>query len=121
MDRQNQAAVEFKRRLKAGELLLGGMLCIPHIVAAKMMARAGFDYVVIDTEHRSISIETLQAILDQFRASDTLAIVRVPANDAVLVKHVLDSGARGVVFPSIGSPEDARRAVSHCYYPPVGT
>jgi 2-keto-3-deoxy-L-rhamnonate aldolase RhmA len=120
-DHLNRVGLEFKRRLAAGELLLGGTLGIPHIMSAKMMARAGFDYVFIDLEHWPINIETLQALLDQFRATDALPIVRVPWNDAVWVRHVLDAGARGIVFPSINSPEEARTAVAHCRYPPLGT
>ncbi len=120
-DHLNRIGIAFKRRLAAGELLLGGTLGIPHTIAAKMMARAGFDYVFIDLEHWPINIETLQALLDQFRDADALPIVRVPWNDAVWVKHALDAGARGIIFPSIGSPEEARQAVSHCRYPPLGT
>ncbi len=120
-DHLNRIGIAFKRRLAAGELLLGGTLGIPHTIAAKMKARAGFDYVFIDLEHWPITIETLQALLDQFRDADALPIVRVPWNDAVWVKHALDAGARGIIFPSIGSPEEARQAVSHCRYPPLGT
>ena len=54
------------------------------------------------------------------KGTDTAALVRVPWNDPVLVKPVLDLGADGVIFPMIRTAEDVRRAVSACRYPPAG-
>lgn len=48
-------------------------------------------------------------------------LVRVPANDAVAVKHVLDAGIDGIVCPMVRTVEEARSLVSACRYPPAGT
>lgn len=120
MDNPNQAMIHFKQRLSDGERLIGAMLTIPHAVSAKTMSRAGLDYVMIDLEHLPLSPEVLTAILDQFRASPTVPLVRVADTDATLVKQAMDLGARGIIFPSILSAAEARQAVSYCYYPPRG-
>lgn len=120
MDYQNQVAIEFKRRAGRGEKLLGAWFTLPHPVGAKMMARAGFDFVIVDTEHDCVNIESLAAILEQFATSKTLAMVRVAWNDMVMVKQALDAGARAIMFPMVNSPAEAQRAVSYCYYPPRG-
>lgn len=120
VDKPNQATVDFKRRLSQGERAIGAMLTIPHAISAKTMARAGFDYVMIDLEHLPVGPDVLASILDQFRDSRTVPLVRVAKTDAVLVKQAMDLGARGLVFPWILSAAEAREAVSYCYYPPRG-
>jgi 2-keto-3-deoxy-L-rhamnonate aldolase RhmA len=54
------------------------------------------------------------------RATGTAALVRVPWNDPVLIKPVLDLGATGVIVPMVRTADDVRRAVAACLYPPEG-
>jgi len=49
------------------------------------------------------------------------SVVRVAWNDQVRVKHVLDAGARSVMFPFVQTPEEAQAAVKYTRYPPEGT
>ncbi len=81
---------------------------------------AGLDYVWIDTEHTMIDRRYLQEHLIAARASRIPAFVRIPWNDYVLAKPILEYGPDGVIFPMVSSPEEARAAVSHCLYPPLG-
>ena len=78
------------------------------------------DFVWIDMEHNALSLETVQAHLMATKGSDTTALVRVPWNDPVLIKPVLDIGAPGIIVPLVRSAEEARRAVAACLYPPEG-
>jgi 2-keto-3-deoxy-L-rhamnonate aldolase RhmA len=77
--------------------------------------------VVIDTEHGGFGNEGLQVDLVAFNGSPTVPIVRVPWNDAVMIKQALDMGAEGILVPTIGSAAEARAMVSACRYPPEGT
>jgi len=110
----------FKTRLSAGETVLGGWLTIPDLSVAEIMASAGFDYVIIDAEHAPWSVGEIQIALAAFGRSETVLLVRVPVNDAVAIKQVLDAGIDGVVCPMVRTLEEARSLVAACRYPPAG-
>lgn len=114
-------SLALKKRLKTGETTFGGWLTVPNPMIAEIMAGAGFDWVVIDTEHGGFDNEGLMMDLVAFNGSPTVPIVRVPWNDAVRIKQILDTGADGILVPMVNSPAEARAAVSACKYPPVGT
>ena len=78
------------------------------------------DFVWIDAEHNALSLETVQAHIMATKGSDTTPLVRVPWNDPVLIKPVLDIGAAGVIVPLIRTADDVRQAVAACRYPPDG-
>jgi 2-dehydro-3-deoxyglucarate aldolase len=90
----------------------------PAIAAA--VCNAGYDWVFVDSEHCPYSLETLRTVVAAIRARNVVPIVRVAANDAAMVKQVLDVGAEGVVVPLLLTADDARRAVAACRYPPLG-
>ena len=79
-----------------------------------------FDFVWIDLEHTPLSLEAAQAHIMATNGSPTTPLVRVPWNDAVWIKRVLDIGASGVVIPMIRTADEARKAVAACLYPPEG-
>ncbi len=115
-----ERALDLKRRLRAGATALGAWLSISDPVVAEIMAGAGFDYILIDTEHAPWSLESLQTALLAFRGMPTVPIVRVPWNDQVHVKQALDVGAEGVLAPMVRSAAEARALVAAAKYPPDG-
>ena len=58
--------------------------------------------------------------MQAMRGTACLPVVRVPWNDHVIIKRALDAGVRGVMVPSVSSPEEAEAAVAACRYPPRG-
>ncbi len=84
------------------------------------IAQTGFDVLWIDMEHTGIGIESLQNNLIAARAGGTPAWVRIPWNDPVLAKPVLDMGADGIIFPFVRTAEEAKRAAAACEFPPGG-
>ena len=54
------------------------------------------------------------------RASNTAAFVRVPWNNPILVKPILDMGADGIIFPNVQTREEAELAVASTRYPKKG-
>jgi 2-keto-3-deoxy-L-rhamnonate aldolase RhmA len=117
----SKRSLELKKRLRAGETTIGCWLSFSNINVAEILAGTGFDWVLIDTEHGPFGLEGLQQVLVAFNGSRTVPIVRVPWNDAVRIKQVLDLGADGVLVPMVNSPEEARLAIAACKYPPEGT
>lgn len=113
-------SLALKARLKAGETTFGGWLTVASPVVAEVMAGVGLDWIIIDTEHGGFGVEGLQTCLIAFNGSPTVPIVRVPWNDAVRIKQILDMGADGILVPMVNTAEEARRAVAACKYPPEG-
>ena len=109
----------FRARLAAGETCLGTVITFTDPTVTEALCQV-LDFVWIDMEHNALSLETVQAHLMATKGSDTTALVRVPWNDPVLIKPVLDIGATGIIVPLIRSAQEARRAVAACLYPPEG-
>jgi 4-hydroxy-2-oxoheptanedioate aldolase len=112
--------LSLKKRMRAGELTFGAWISFSDQAAAEIMAGVGFDWVLIDTEHAPFSLESLACVLMAFNGRSTVPIVRVPWNDRVMIKQILDLGAGGILTPYICSVEEARQAVAACKYPPEG-
>jgi 2-keto-3-deoxy-L-rhamnonate aldolase RhmA len=89
-------------------------------VVAEAVGCAGFDWCVVDMEHTPLDQLDLVHMLQAVAGTAMLPITRVPWNDAVMVKRVLDAGAQTVMFPFVQNVDEARRAVAACKYPPEG-
>jgi len=116
MRRENR----LKQRLAAGERLAGLWLQSGSATLAELAVMAGFEVVLIDNEHGPASLETTLELMRAVEAAGGMAIVRVPWNDQVYLKRVLDLGASSLMIPMIQSAEEARAAVAACRYPPRG-
>jgi 4-hydroxy-2-oxoheptanedioate aldolase len=113
-------SLSLKKRLRAGELTFGAWVSFSDIAVSEIMAGIGFDWLLIDTEHAPFTLETLACVLMACDNGPTVPIVRVPWNDRVIIKQVLDLGAGGILIPYVSSVEEARQAVAACKYPPEG-
>ena len=109
-----------KELLQSGRSAIGTILQIPSASVAQILAQAGFDWLVIDTEHGPIDIETLHAMFVATRGTDATPVVRVARNLDWLAKRVLDVGALGVMMPGVNSEEEAHAAVAAVRYPGEG-
>jgi len=113
-------ALALKRKLKAGGAILGAWLSLNDQVAAEILARSGFDFLLIDTEHGAWDLVTLQTTLMAFNGTDTVPIVRVAWNDHVRIKQALDIGVEGIMAPMVRTVAECRELVRSCRYPPQG-
>jgi len=109
-----------KEKLRAGQAVLGTFVSLGHPDVTERLARAGFDWMVLDAEHSPMEFETLQILLQSLSGTDCIPIVRPQWNDPVTIKRVLDIGAYGVLIPWVNSKEEAEAAVRACQYPPHG-
>jgi 4-hydroxy-2-oxoheptanedioate aldolase len=111
---------KFKRAIAAGEPQIGLWLSLVSPASTEVAAGAGFDWIIIDMEH---SANDLPEVLQHLRAAEggtAEPVVRIPWNDPVIVKRLLDAGARTLLFPFIQSAEEATLAVAATRYPPRG-
>ncbi len=88
--------------------------------SAEMAAGGGFDFVVIDTEHSPLGLETVANCLRGVENGGAEAVVRTPWNDPVRIKRLLDLGPSGLLVPMVNTAEEAQAAVDAMRYPPEG-
>ena len=110
----------FTRALAAGEKQLGLWISLSSPFATEVTAPAGFDWALIDMEHAPNDYFSVLGQLQAFSATTTTPIVRPEWNNPVIVKRLLDLGARGLLFPMIQTVEEAELAVASTRYPPNG-
>ena len=108
-------------KLQADGVVHGCWLHMASPVAAEVVALAGYDFVLIDHEHGPGHYLDATGLLQAISATSAASILRVPWNDAVHLKRALDIGVDGVLIPTIGNAEEAKRAADACRYPPGGT
>jgi 4-hydroxy-2-oxoheptanedioate aldolase len=110
----------FKRALKAGKPQIGLWSTLSSSYTVEAVAGAGFDWLLLDTEHSPVDIENLLTQLQGAAPYPSHPIVRIPWNDMVTVKRVLDIGAQSLLIPYVQDADEARNAVAHTRYPPAG-
>ncbi|MCD2205211.1 HpcH/HpaI aldolase family protein [Halobacterium sp. KA-6] len=100
----------------------GTWISINSPTVAEVTASLPVDFVVIDTEHSAMGLETVENMIRGVDAvnKDTGSIVRVPGNDKDHLKRVLDIGVDGILVPRIETAEQARSLVEAVTYPPKG-
>lgn len=112
-------AAHFRRKLGGRRPCLG--TCVTFTDPTVTDALAGLlDFVWIDMEHSPQTLESVQSHVLATKGTTAAPLVRVPWNDPVLIKPVLDLGAAGIIVPLVRTADDVRRAVSACRYPPQG-
>jgi 4-hydroxy-2-oxoheptanedioate aldolase len=127
VDQQSLALAELdrahvlKQRIAAGERCIGTQLTSFDPAVAEILARAGFDWIVVDTEHSAHTPVTVRSVLQAAAGSGAVGLVRPLRLDTRQIGHYLDLGALGVLCPFIETGEQARELASGCQYPPVGT
>ena len=110
----------FKRALKAGKPQIGLWSSLSSNYSVEVIAGAGFDWILLDTEHSPNDLENLLTQLQAAAPYPAHPVVRVPWNDMVTMKRVLDIGAQSLLVPYVSTAEEARGAVSYTRYPPAG-
>ncbi len=111
---------ELKHALREGKTQVGCWLSLASHVSAEICASAGFDWVLIDTEHAPADLIQVHHQLHAAAAYPVSAMVRAYWNDTVLIKRLLDVGVQSLLLPYVQSVEEAKRAVAAVRYPPHG-
>jgi 4-hydroxy-2-oxoheptanedioate aldolase len=110
----------FKRALATGRKQVGLWLTLESPIATEIAAGAGFDWMLLDMEHTTVTLSQISAHLTAARGGTAELVVRVPSVDPVLIKGLLDAGIRSVMFPYVQTATEARLALASTLYPPLG-
>lgn len=110
-----------KTKLLAGEPTFGVSIMIPSPQMVEMVGRLGFDWVLIDCEHGTINLETVEVLCLAAEASGLTPIARPKTKASDDILKVMDRGAMGVQVPHVNTAEDAQQAVEAVKHHPLGT
>lgn len=102
------------------DIVIGTTVTLSDPAVTEALGLAGLDFVWIDMEHTALAKSEVCAHLIAAKAAEVASCVRVPWNDAVLIKPILDMGPDAVIVPQIRTLQDARDAIAACHYPPRG-
>lgn len=111
---------DFRRRVLAGETLLGAWASLGSPGSAELLGRSGLDWVVVDMEHGNTTESELLAHLNAIEVSGSVALVRPQSGERLRIGRALDMGAAGVVIPRLDTIDQVREAVTFLHYPPTG-
>lgn len=110
-----------KEKIEQRQELRGTHVTISDPSVCSIVGRLNFDFIWIDMEHTYIDCRDLYIHMNAARAAGTSVIVRIPQNDLITLKRVMEMGVDGVIFPMIRSAEEARNMIASTFYPPRGT
>jgi 2-dehydro-3-deoxyglucarate aldolase len=110
----------FRRRLVAGERLIGCWASLGSPITTEVLGVAGFDWLLLDAEHAPNDVLSLVPQLMALKDSASAPVVRPPWNDTVVIKRLLDAGFHDFLVPFVETADEARRAVAATRYPPAG-
>jgi 2-keto-3-deoxy-L-rhamnonate aldolase RhmA len=114
------AKSNLKKNLQQGKLCLGTWITLGHASIAEIFAKAGYEWLVVDLEHSTISIEQAGELIRTIDLVGAVPLVRLTSNDINQIKRVMDAGAHGIVVPNVNTAQEARDAVAATRYAPAG-
>ncbi len=109
-----------KQKLQKRERLFAAWVSYAHPSITETFARAGFDFIAIDMEHSTITVEQAQRIIAACQSEGVPCLPRPVSHSNDWFKPLLESGADGLLVQMVNTPEDVAAIIGHLKYPPVG-
>ncbi len=109
-----------KTKLRSGAPVFGVSVMIPSPQLVEMLGAFGFDWVLLDCEHGTLTLESVELMAMAAEASGMTAIARPATRSADHILQVLDRGVMGVQVPHVNTAADAREVVQAVKYHPLG-
>ena len=109
-----------RQKLQRGEQLVGPWHQIPDPTVTEILCRSGLDFLLVDNEHGPGDVRTVAEQLRAANGAETTLIVRIPWNDSVMIKKLLDVGVEAVMVPMVETAAEAQAVVAAVRYPPRG-
>ena len=111
---------KFKEAILAKRPQIGFWSSLCSNIVTEVIAGAGFDWILIDTEHAPNELPAVLSQLQAMTGGTAEPVVRPAWNDAVLLKRLLDIGTQNFLIPYVRNADEARAAVAATRYPPGG-
>lgn len=110
----------FKAALARGEPQVGLWLSLANAYTAEICATAGFDWLLLDSEHSPNDVRTILTQLQAVAPYPAHPVVRAVNGETALIKQLLDIGVRTLLIPMVDTAEQARAIAAATRYPPLG-
>jgi 4-hydroxy-2-oxoheptanedioate aldolase len=110
----------FKNALKQNKKQIGLWLSMADPYLAEVSATAGFDWMLIDSEHAPNDVRSILATLQAVAPYRAQPVVRAVRGEPSLIKQLLDIGVQNLLIPMVDTAEQARQIVAATQYPPAG-
>jgi 2-dehydro-3-deoxyglucarate aldolase len=110
-----------RNKLQNNKVSLGTWQQIPHASISEILGQSSYDWVAVDMEHGSISLDQLPDLFRAVELGGTLPLARIAESKPKDCKQALDAGAGGIIAPMIESAEQLQMVRNACCWPPVGT
>jgi 2-keto-3-deoxy-L-rhamnonate aldolase RhmA len=119
-----QSVVERRRVLKSKlrnrERVFGGWVSYADRGIAETFAMAGFDFVAIDMEHTTISLEEARGIITAVQSQGVNCLPRPVSHNNDILKPLLEAGADGMLIQMVNTPQEVEQLIAHLKFPPEG-
>ena len=109
-----------REKLQNNQVTIGTWQQIPHASVSEILGQAGYDWVAVDMEHGSVSVDQLPDLFRAIELGGTLPLARIAESKPKDCKQALDAGAGGIIAPMIESAEQLKMVRYACCWPPVG-
>lgn len=110
-----------RTRLERNEPVYGIWSILNSTASVEIMGEAGLDFVILDSEHGSLSFSDLEELSRAARGYEIETLIRVSRLDTVEIQKALDIGVEGILVPQIKTASDARNVVAACHLAPQGS
>lgn len=97
--------MQLKKLLYERSVTIGSWVTLGHPAIAEILARAGYDWIVVNLEHSVIAIDTAGDLIRIIDLCGVAPLVRLTSNDPDQIKRVMDAGAHGIVVPMVNTPQ----------------
>lgn len=112
--------LRLKKRLKERQRVFAGWNSFYHPSITEIFAKTGLDFIGIDIEHSTISIEQSQRIMVACHSLNTVCLSRIASHSMEAIKRHLDAGGDGIIAPMVNTAEEAGQLIEWIKYPPKG-
>lgn len=109
-----------KPALGEGRPAIGIWCSLASAITTEVVAGSGADWLLIDGEHSPNDLRSILAQLQAAAAFPVEAAVRLPSDDANLIKQAMDIGARSLMIPNVRTAAQAKAIVAAMAYAPQG-
>ena len=109
-----------KAKLLAGKQIFGVTANSPDPNVYCAMANAGYDFTWIEMQHSTLTYEDVARMIWACRGATAVPFIRVPDATESDIQKATDSGALGIIVPTVDTVEKAEAAVKWSRYPTEG-
>lgn len=109
-----------KETLRRGDIAYGTFCALKDPAVVELLGYVGYDFAVIDLEHSSLDLSTMEHFIRAAQVGGISSVVRTPQMDFATILRAVEAGADAIMVPHVASREMAEKVVATAKYPPVG-